>query len=312
MYVIDAIMYANLLTMMTIGFTLTYIIAKIPNFAHGTFAVIGIYVTYTVSEIWKLNPYLSIFLSFLVVGSTALAQYFFILRPMIKMKATLISLTITTIAMEIIIFALINVYIEYIRKIYSSQGLYPVVFLLKQKDFVIFNFPGVFIVSSVLIVAITILLYFMLTKTRFGIAMRATVEDSELASVIGVDVNKVNAFAWFLTGGLAGMAGSLMPLWFQTHSQVGTYLIISVFAGSILGGISNIYGAIIGGYIVGLSETLGVIFLADIIGSWITAYRLLVSLTILAITLLILPRGFAGLIEDYMDKRILSKLGEKK
>jgi branched-chain amino acid transport system permease protein len=312
MYIIDAIMYANLLTMMTIGFTLTYIIAKIPNFAHGTFAVIGIYVTYTVSEIGGLNPYLSIPLSFFVVGGVALTQYFFIIRPLIKMKATRISLTITTIAMEIIIFAVVNVYIEYIRKVYAAQGLYPVAFLLKRKDFTIFNLPGVFIVSSILIITITTLLYLMLTKTKFGIAMRATVEDSELASVMGVDVNKVNAFAWFLPGGLAGMAGSIMPLWFQAHSQVGSYIIISTFAGSILGGISSIYGAIIGGFIVGLSETLGVIFLSDTIGSWITAYRLLIPLTILAVTLLILPKGFTGLIEDYMDKRILSKLGERK
>jgi branched-chain amino acid transport system permease protein len=311
MFTLDAIIYTNLLTMLTIGFTLTYIIAKIPNFAHGTLAVIGIYITYTVTAIWKLNPYISVPLAFLIVGGITLIQYLFIIRPMKFMGATLISLTITTIALEIILFAFINVYIEIIRKSYGYLGLYPEAFLFRELDFKIFNLPGVFIVSSILITFLIVTLHILLTKTKFGVAMRATVEDSELASMMGINIERINAIAWFLTGGLAGMAGSLMPLWFQGHPMVGTYLIISVFAGSILGGISSIYGAIIGGYIDGLSETIGVVTLSDILGSWIVAYRLLIPLIILSIVLMIFPKGITGLIENWLDKRILAKLGEK-
>jgi len=146
----------------------------------------------------------------------------------------------------------------------------------------------------------------------FGLVMRATVEDSELASMMGINVEKVNAIAWFLTGGLAGMAGSLMPLWFLGNPAVGGLLITSVFAGSILGGISSIYGAIIGGYIDGLSETIGVVMLSSILGPWVSAYRLLIPLVILSMVLMIFPRGITGFIEDWLDKRILAKMGEGK
>jgi branched-chain amino acid transport system permease protein len=80
-------------------------------------------------------------------------------------------------------------------------------------------------------------------------------------------------------------------------------LLTSVFAASILGGISSIYGAMIGAYIIGLTEIFGTYLLAQTFGAQLTAYRSLIPLTILCIVLLIFPRGITGLIEDIQARR---------
>jgi branched-chain amino acid transport system permease protein len=308
MIYIDAIIYSNLITILVIGFTLTYMIAKIPNFAHGTYAVIGSYVTFTLVEIFNLNPYLGIPLAFLIVGLITLLQYYLVIRPMIRLRASMLSLMIATIAMEIILSAFIGIYVEYISRNYGKYGVYPSAFIFRGRDFKIFDLPGILVISTVILISLVLLLHIMLTRSKIGIALRALVEDSELASNLGINTDLLNALAWFLIGGLAGMAGSMFPLYIQVTPLTGTYLIITIFAGSMLGGIYSIYGAIVGGYIMGLTETFGVIFLADILGVWVTAYRLLISLSILIAILLVLPKGISGLLESYIESRILKRI----
>ncbi|MEM1549748.1 MAG: branched-chain amino acid ABC transporter permease [Candidatus Methanomethylicia archaeon] len=301
----DAIVYANLLLMLTIGFTLTYLIAKIPNFAHGEFAGIGIYVSFTVVQIWKMNPYIAVPLAFIVSAIIGVIIYNGVLRTLKKFGGTLISLTISTLAMQIIISALINVYADYL---YPIAGAYSRLFMFRHIDFEFMGQPGVLIVSSLLVFTLIIVLHLILTKTKFGISLRAVVEDSDLASVLGVNVEFACTISWALTGGLAGMAGALLPLWFQGHPYTGSMLLTSVFAASILGGISSIYGAMLGGYLIGLSEVFGTYFLAQTFGSQITAYRMLIPLIILCIVLLLAPRGLTGVIEDLQAKRISKKI----
>ncbi len=300
----DALVYANLLLMLSIGFTLTYLTAKIPNFAHGTLAGIGVYIAFTVARILKLNAYLALPIAFLIVGIVELALYITVIGTLKRMGATFISLTIATIALEIIISASINIYADYISR---ATGVFSRAFLMRKEDFNLFGLPGALIVSSILVATLITTLHLMLTRTKFGIAMRATVENPALAEMMGINTEKVTAISWFLTGGLAGLAGALLPLWFQGYPEIGNQLIVSVFASSVLGGLSSIYGAMIGGYIVGLTEVLGTKMLASLIGAWITAYRLLIPLTVLSIVLLIAPRGISGIIEDIMLSKALYK-----
>ena len=86
-----------------------------------------------------------------------------------------------------------------------------------------------------------------------------------------------------------------MSLWFLGDPNLGPLLIPSVFAASIVGGFLSIYGAIAGGILVGLTEVLGTIFLAGEFGSWLIAYRPLIPLVFIVVTLLLAPRGLAGI-----------------
>lgn len=283
--------YASEITLLSIGFTLTYLTAKIPNFAHGTYAGVGIYVSYTFAKIWGLSPYLGFPVAFIVGGLFSVIIYKLVIGVLTNMGGGAIVLTISTLAIQIFLTALIQIYAYYLRERFST---YAMAFLLKEDDFMVAGFPGIFVVSLTLTVFSVVALHFMLTRTRLGVAMRATAEDPELASVLGINIEQIQLFSWFLTGGLACLAGAMIPLWFQSTPQSGAMIITSIMAGSLLGGFDSIYGSVIGGAIVGMSEILLTTWGQAVIGVWVGEYRPIVPMIFLVAVLLIEPQGLQG------------------
>ena len=135
----------------------------------------------------------------------------------------------------------------------------------------------------------TIILYVVSTRTRFGLAMRATVENSNLAKVVGINTEVVYVTSWFIAGGVAAIAGVFYSLWLGGEPDIGSILLISMFAGSILGGLKSIYGAVFGGLVVGGSEIIVTTLGAQYVGAWVTAYEPGIPLLVMVITLLVLP-----------------------
>lgn len=302
---VSALIYSSLLSLLCVGYTLTYLTARVPNFAHGTMAVIGMYVSFTAARIWKVNPYYTLPLASLFVALVSLAIYVLVLETMQRFGVSMISISIATIACEIIIIAIMSIYAEWVLSTHKviSRG-----FMLREFDFVIFNLPGVLIVSMAILIGLVTILHIMLNKTIFGISLRAVVEDPSLALAQGVNTHLIIRASWVFTGCLAGLAGALLPIWFIGDVDMGSIVLVSIMAGSILGGLSNIYGAIIGGMIVGLMEILGTYFIASRIGSWIMPYRLVIPLAIMSITLLIIPGGITSVLASEKTKLIVRKL----
>jgi len=288
-----AIVFSSLLTLLSIGLTLTYLTTKVPNFAHGTFAAVGAYVTLTVVTHPDIqgNAYHYLFLALIIGGMIALAQYLIVFRPLIRRGATIVGLMITTLAIEFILLAVLNIYADYLSRELKWRSRY---FLLAAYDIDIVGQSGLLIVAPTLAAVTVTLLYLVLTRTKFGVAMRAAIEDPSLASVVGINVNLVYAVSWFLAGGLAALSGALLPLWFPGNPDMGGRLIVSTFAASMVGGLISIYAAMLGGFLIGLAEILGTSYLASWLGAWVIPYRPLIPLTAIGITLLLAPRGLVG------------------
>ena len=298
-----ALVFASELTLLSIGFTLTYLTAKVPNFAHGTYAGVGIYVSYTFAKIWGLSPYYGFPLAFIIGGIVSVLIYKLVIGVLTNMGGGAIVLTISTLAIQIFLTAFIQIYAYYLRERFST---YAMSFLLKESDFDIAGFPGIFVVSMTLTVASVLALHYMLTRTRIGVAMRATAEDPELASVLGINTDQIQLFSWFLTGGLACLAGAMIPMWFQSTPQSGAMIITSIMAGSLLGGFESIYGSVIGGAIVGMSEILLTTWGQALIGVWVGEYRPIIPMLFLVTVLLIEPEGLQGV----WDKFAATQTGE--
>jgi len=306
----SAIVYACEISILSIGFTLTYLTAKIPNFAHGTYAGVGIYVVYTLSKILNLSPYIGFPISFLLGGVVSVVIFLLVIGVLTKMGGGAIVLTISTLAIQIFLTAILSIYAYWLRAKYKT---YALGFLLKDFDFRVGGFQGIFPVSVSICVVTVILLHYMLTRTKTGVAMRATAEDPELASVLGINTYRIQLYSWFLTGGLACLAGSMLPLWFMSSPATGAAIITSIMAGSLLGGLDSIYGAIIGGFGVGLSEILLTTWLMSIkIGGkqllWIGEYRPLVPMFFMIAILLLEPRGLQGVLERLQASETGSRL----
>lgn len=288
----DAIIYASLLVMLSIGLTLTYLTTRVPNFAHASFATIGVYLALIASRVWESSPYIAIPIAFVLSGAVALVLYNVILKPLIRKGASQAIQMIATLAFDLVLIALLNITADYIVKNFQVISRE---FTLRSYDGSFMGLPLILFVAPILIIIIAITLHIMLKKTKFGIAMRATIENPDLSGVVGINVKLVYGVSWFLGGGLAGIAGALMSLWFQGDPNLGPLLIPSIFAASIAGGFFSIYGAIAGGLLVGLTEILGTRFLAGELGGWIIAYRPLIPLIFIVVTLLVVPRGLASI-----------------
>lgn len=151
---------------------------------------------------------------------------------------------------------------------------------------------GVFIsvpklTSFFVAVVLTVLLYIFLTRTRTGKAMRATAQNREVSSLMGVDVRRVYVIAFGIGTACVGAAGTLLSTFYYISPTVGTTFTLMAFLAVVLGGMGSFTGALFGGLIVGLAESLGAVYVA-------TQYRELVTFVLFILILLIKPSGLLG------------------
>lgn len=288
----DAAVFASLLVLLSLGLTLTYLTTRVPNFAHASFATIGVYMTLIATRVWETNPYIAVPIAFLVSGMVAVALYMFVLKPLANRGASDAIQMIATLAFDMILIAGLNIMADYLVDMFKIKTRE---FTLRSYDIEFMDMPVIVFVAPLAAAAIGITLYIILKKTKFGIAVRASTENPDLSGTVGINVKSVYGIAWIIGGGLAGIAGALMALWFLGDPNLGPVLIPSIFAASIAGGFLSIFGAVAGGLLVGLAEVLGTRFLASELGSWLIAYRPLIPLIIIVITLMFAPRGLAGI-----------------
>ncbi len=293
MILADAIIYACVMAVLCIGLTLTYKVTGVPNFAHTSFAILGMYMAFIATKVWGLTPYSALPLAFLVSGATALFLYYGIIRILQKKRSSYLVLIIATLAFDIFMIGVINILADTIQQGYQVTARD---FTLRSFDYTVFGYPGVLVTSLIAVIGISAILYWLLYHTKFGVSMRASIENAALAQVFGINTGRVFCVSWFVSGGLGGIAGVLMSVWFQGDPSLAALILPTVFAGSIVGGFGNIWGAILGGIIVGMAEILGTNVLAQTLGYWIIPYKLLIPFLFIIVTLMISPQGLIHLV----------------
>jgi len=292
-YFIDATVLASLYSLMCIGLTLTYMTTKVPNFAYGSQVTVGAYVAFTLFTFKKFSPYLSAPVAFLLGGVVSVVTYLLVLRPMIKRESSLVSLMIATLAVDIFFVGIFGIYTDYLTAAFRITD--SKLFTLSDADIVVLGQRGIFVLTPLVLLFIGVTMHLILTRTKFGVAMRATVENPKLAAISGVNVGLVYLVSWFLAGGLGSLAGCLLTLRLTTSYDVGSLLIVIIFAGSVIGGFESVYGAILGGVIVGASQILLTLFIASFVGAWFTAYTSGVPLIMMVVVLVLAPHGLTSL-----------------
>jgi branched-chain amino acid transport system permease protein len=248
----SAIVYASLFAFMGMGLTLTYMTTKVPNFAFGSFVTIGVYTAYSMWNLSKANPYLAAAVAFVISGLASVVMYVAILRPLARRGSSLVSLMIATFGVDIGFVGIFGIYTDYLAGRYRLADTKQ--FFQIQADFSLFGLPGIVLVAPLGIALTTLGLYLLLTRTKFGVAMRASVENPPLSRILGINVERVYVVSWLLAGGFAGVAGALYTLWLPGGTSTGSDLIVEIFAASILGGLTSIFGGALGGLAIGGSE----------------------------------------------------------
>lgn len=287
-----AVVYSNLLVLLCIGLTITYITTGVPNFAQGSMAVFGSYLSLTLWLALGIHPYYSLLLSFIFGGAIGVGIYSLVLRPLIRKEAMVVTLMIATLAVDLILIGILGAYSETLNSLTKKSTMK---FIFTPMDFDLFGTEAVLVISSFIILLFLLTLFLLFYKTKFGIALRASMENPDLAEIMGVNVEHTRLFSWFLSGSLAAVSGSMLPFRQEIVPLTGTIIIVSVFAASVVGGLRSIYGALAGGYIVGMSESLVTFYLSKAFGPGVLVYGRVVSLVLLVIVLIVAPMGIAGL-----------------
>lgn len=290
-YFADGIVLGATLALGAIGLTLTYNIMRFANFAHGEFLTFGAYFALvatgllvgsqtTGSLIFTWGFPMAIALAAVLTAALALLVDWLLYRQL-RRTNVIVTLVIASFGASlmlrnIVVFGWGPQPQYYTRNIAIAQEIVPGVRLTPDEMFVV-------ALTAVLMVA----LHLFLTRTRLGKAMRAVSDNVALASVTGIDVRAVIRWTWIIGGGLAAVAGVLFGLTVQVSPDMGFTLILPMFAAAILGGIGSIYGAVLGGLVIGLAQSLSV----PVIGA---EYTPGVGFVLMLLILLFYPKGILG------------------
>lgn len=294
---VDAIVYSSLLSMMGFGLTLVRRTTGVWNVAQAGLVTIGAYSVFTGVRFLGGVPYIYLPIAFLISAAVNALLFWVFINPLRRRGSSFFVLLVATIAFNIVLNGLINIYTDFLQNAYSLSSKN---FLFTRLDPSILDQSAILFVSLFGLILLTGILFFFLNFTRIGLALRGSIEDPTLSKVMGVKVNRIYLLSWAIAGGTAGFAGALLPMRFQCNPGIGGSLIAIMFSVSILGGVGEIYGPFLGGWLVGFAQIYGISLFSQAFGPWVLPYKKLLPMIILVLALLFTPQGLSGI--DWSNK----------
>ncbi len=275
---VNGLVAGTVLAVPAIGFTAIYAVLRFPNFTVASHATIGAFAGYVVNTAFGWPATAAVAVAFLVAGVVGVVNdHLFLrgLRPAGALTTAIGAVALTIVLENVIRFVFGN----------DLRG-YD---LPLQRDW---RWGGVRIgpqqVENLAIAVVAMLAVFLfLAFTRMGKAMRAVADDPTLASLKGIDAERVARLTNFGAMGLAGVGGMLLGLDTSIDPLTGFRVILSVFAAAVVGGLGSIPGAVVGALTIGVAEELSLISLAP-------AYRTAVGFVAILLVLTLRPRGLLG------------------
>jgi branched-subunit amino acid ABC-type transport system permease component len=274
-----------------------YDLLKFANFAHVELAVAAAYLGFFFNVTLGLNIVVSALFAIILTGLMAILFDKAIFRKLRLAHPVIIM---------IVSFGLAIALRNGVRAIWGPRPRTFAIGLQKPILFLGARITAVQILLLGLTLGSVVAVHLFLHRTKLGKSIRATSENPPLAQARGISTESIINWIWFISGCLAGLAGVLYGLETQIEPNMGFSLIIPVFCATILGGLGNPYGAMLGALVLGLAENFGIYFdfsrlvnlggLLDLVGPlWIpTAYKGAIAFSILFVILLFRPWGILG------------------
>lgn len=276
---VNGLILGGAYALISVGMTMIFGIMNISNFAHGTIYMLGGYCVYFFSMAFGVPFFLAVALSILAVGVAGIAMERIVFKPVYGgpvLNDLLISLGLAVFLENgaLLLWGSTSLsvktpYTDVIIRIFSASVTLQRIIVL--------------VASIVLIGA----LYGFLNSTRFGKAIVATSQNPRGAALVGVDLSRVYMATMAFSSGLAAAAGALLAPIFYVFPTMGSTPLLKAFVIVVLGGMGNVQGAVVGGFLVGIAESLGGAYISS-------AYKNVFAFIILIGVLLIRPQGLFG------------------
>ena len=291
---INGLTVGSIYALVALGYTMVYGILGLINFAHGDVVMIGAMVALTVASklVGVLPGPLVLLISLAVAAIACMVLGFTIERVAYRplRNAPRLAPLITAIGISIVL--------QQLAMLVWGRGYHPVPALLPSTMHdvlgVQINDVQLLIMATAAVTMASLML--LVNRTRLGRAMRATAENPEIASLMGVDVNRVISATFIIGSALAALAGVMVSTHYGiAHYSMGFMLGLKAFTAAVLGGIGNLGGAMLGGVLLGVIEALGAGYIGDLTGGVFGSnYQDVFAFIVLIIVLVFRPSGLMG------------------
>lgn len=292
--IINGLTLGAIYALFALGYTMVYGILLMINFAHSEIFMVGAYIGFWILAILpavvpvSVPVYLVIIFIFAMVftGGLAISVERFAYRPL--RHAPRLAPLISAIGVSIFLQNAVMLAVG------AQSQPYPETVAVTQ-----YEFSGIYINSlQILIISLSIVLMVLLqifiTRTKMGKAMRAVAQNHIVSQLMGINTNTIIALTFFIGGGLGGVAGVLNGLYYGSIKyNMGFLPGIKAFTAAVLGGIGNIQGAMVGGFILGILEALSAGYISS-------EYKDVIAFVVLILVLLFRPTGIFG--EEVVEK----------
>lgn len=277
---VNGVALGSIYALIALGYTMVYGTIRLINFAHGDIYMMGAFIGFYLITVLEMNLVLAMIITMVTTAILGVIIERIAYKPL--RNASRVAGLITAIGVS---YFLQNIMIYFLG---PEVRAFP-----SPLETQIFRVFGLVINSKqILVVAVTIimmiLLHLIVNKSKMGKAMRAVAVDSEAAQLMGIDVDRVISFTFALGSALAGMAGILVGIYYNSiQPTMGVAMGLKAFIAAVIGGVGSIPGAMVGGYLIGVLETI-----VTVMGG--SMYKDAVVYGLLIVILLVLPSGLFG------------------
>jgi branched-chain amino acid transport system permease protein len=279
--IVNGLLLGGIYALISIGLTLIFGVVRVINFAHGEFLMLSMYITYFSYTFLGMNPYLSLVVGVPLMFFTGMAIDQLIIRPLREAPAYMqvfatVGLSIVLLNLALFLFTgdYQSIHMAFAEKTFRLGSL-----SLSYAKLVIFF-------SSILV---SIGLFLLLQYTNIGKQIRAIAQDRMAAKLMGINLNRIYMLTFAIGTALVAIAGGLILPVYYVFPSVGVYFVLTAFVVVVLGGMGNMVGALLGGFIIGITDSLSGYYIDP-------SLKEVVSFIIFLIVLLIRPSGLMGIV----------------
>jgi branched-chain amino acid transport system permease protein len=277
--IVNGLLFGAVYGTIGIGFSLVWGVMNIINVSHGSFIMIGSYLSIAMFNAYGLDPFLSIPLVMLVLFIIGYVIQRFLLNLVVR-GSIFITLTFTFGLQILIANICLLIWGSEFRSVKLSYSGSSV-------EFLGIILPTVRLMIFFAALLLTLIYFLFMRRTKIGIAINATAQNFEGAKTVGIDVRNIYAITMGVSAALAGASGALISPIMSMNPFIGGPLVAKAFIISVLGGLGSTIGALVGGIVLGIVETVGTVFVSS-------SYQQLIGFVVFILVLVFKPRGLLG------------------
>jgi branched-chain amino acid transport system permease protein len=277
--IVNGLLTGSLFAMIAVGLTIVFGVMRIINMAHGEMVMLGMFGAYWSYAKLQLDPFISLLIWVPLMFAFGMSVHRFLLRKIIpsgELNALLYTAGLSLLIANLALFFWTGDY-RTINLEYALQPMRPFGIAISKPLAIAFVLAGVMMAA----------LYAFMTRTDTGRAIRATAQNPTAAALMGVNVVRIDTITFGLGTALAAAAGVLLMPSLYVYPTVGEILVVKCFVIVVLGGLGSVPGAIAGGLLLGLVESLGAVYVS-------VAFKDTIGFVMFMLVLLFRPAGLFG------------------